>query len=606
MDCIHLQPETGERRTCKACRGHVEIKLRGCAVHGSCSTYKKLDGVAFCGGCKDKATAPAKAEPVYEWLLPGIRDPLPTPLINPREWWKLTQFDVRDQHFEALKTIAQAELPEPVCSGRGMIYVGGDGPTGFRSSEYGLQVAVGIRMARRVGYTGPIEWWYDSRVETVKQYLTPDMGDVRVKDFADHPLRYPVTWWKKLAAIALSEFEEAVFLDADAYMVTHPDVLFDLLQEHAFCYWGKNDKWAKQDRICPGIDIGGREGAQGGQLVLHRRKAWRLIVIAHWMGSHGDYYGAEKKHRQVNWHQFGDEDCWPIAMSILKHYCYPQDWLQLGMVTPSPSTHRFSIGPKPVVIHRCNDKMHSFGWKSNLPNAPMDREACEELEEAIRGRERNAVGAPQGWRYRKLTWDLTIFAQVARDNEYEIHDLEGGAVLDVGGNTGCFAWLAKQHGAGRIVSVEPHPDNFVILNWNCGSYATCYELALWGSVDQTLTLKDHFGGNTGTAKLDGSGTIPVKVEAFDDFFDRVFGDEYVRLLKLDCEGAEIPILLESGRLGRFEEIKAEVHAGSEAQWHDIVGQIQRRLASYRFMVTKLALHVPDAGQGHLFLRKENK
>lgn len=602
MDCIHIQPETGERRLCGTCRGHVEIKLRGCAVHGSCSTHRAVDGVAFCGTCKDKTTAQAKAEPVYEWLLPGIRDPLPTPLINPREWWKLTQFDVRDQHFEALKTIAQAELPEPVCSGRGMIYVGGDGPTGFRSSEYGLQVAVGIRMARHVGYTGPIEWWHDSRVETVKQYLTPDMGDVRVKDFAGYPLRYPVTWWKKLAAIALSEFEEAVFLDADAYMVMHPDVLFDLLKDFAFAYWGKDDKWANDARICPGFDTGGKHGIQGGQLAIHRRKAWRLVVLAHWMGSHGDYYGAEKTHRQVKWNLFGDEDCWPVSLAMLREYGHKIETRELGMITPSQWTHRFSIGKDPVVVHRCNDKMHSFGWKSNLPNAPMDREACEELEEAIRGRERNAVGAPQGWRYRKLTWDLTIFAQVARDNEYEIGDLEGGSVLDVGGNTGCFAWLAKQHGAGRIVSVEPHPDNFIILDWNCKAYAECHQLALYGSfVNEAFRLKDHQGGNTGTAKLDSHGTIPVEVVGFDVFVERTFGDTPVRLLKLDCEGAELSILLWSNRLDQFEEIKAEIHAPDS--WGPTIGAITDRLKLFGFEVTKLALHVPDAGQGHLFLRK---
>jgi FkbM family methyltransferase len=495
------------------------------------------------------------------------------------------------------------DLPEPSGSGRGIVYVGGDGP-GMRSSEYGLQAAVGIRMARRVGWDGSIEWWFDSRVESVKQYLTPDMGEVRVRDFADYHLRYSVTWWKKLAAIALSDFEQLIFLDADAYMVHHPQIMFSLLQECGFAFWSKNDQWAKVDRICPGIDIGGRKGTQGGQLAIDRKRAWRLVVIAHWMGQHADYYGAEKKHKQVRWHQFGDEDCWSVGRGLLKHYGYPQDWIDIATVTPSPTTHRFSIGSTPVVVHRCNDKMHSSGWMSSLPFAPMDKEACEELEEAIRGRERNAVGAPQGWRYRKLTWDLEIFRQVATNNEYEIGDLEGGSVLDVGGNTGCFAWLAKQHGAGRIVSVEPHPDNFVILNWNCGSYATCCELALWGIGGDGLTLQDHYGGNTGTARL-GNGTIPVKVESFDSFVEREFGDESVRLLKLDCEGAEIPILLESERLGQFEEIKAEIHAGSEAQWYDIVGQIRRRLAAYRFTVTKEALHIPDAGQGHLFLRKEN-
>lgn len=603
-DCTHLLPDTGRTaHDLSKCCGQGVAPIFGCGIHGETTRGQVLQGHKSCSGCGDFSPSETRSQGDFRHLLPGIEDPLPIPLIDPKQWWRLTNFDVRDQHFEALKKIATMDLPEPSGSGRGIVYVGGDGP-GMRSSEYGLQAAVGIRMARRVGWDGSIEWWFDSRVESVKQYLTPDMGEVRVRDFADYHLRYSVTWWKKLAAIALSDFEQLIFLDADAYMVHHPQIMFSLLQECGFAFWSKNDQWAKVDRICPGIDIGGRKGTQGGQLAIDRKRAWRLVVIAHWMGQHADYYGAEKKHKQVRWHQFGDEDCWSVGRGLLKHYGYPQDWIDIATVTPSPTTHRFSIGSTPVVVHRCNDKMHSSGWMSSLPFAPMDKEACEELEEAIRGRERNAVGAPQGWRYRKLTWDLEIFRQVATNNEYEIGDLEGGSVLDVGGNTGCFAWLAKQHGAGRIVSVEPHPDNFVILNWNCGSYATCCELALWGIGGDGLTLQDHYGGNTGTARL-GNGTIPVKVESFDSFVEREFGDESVRLLKLDCEGAEIPILLESERLGQFEEIKAEIHAGSEAQWYDIVGQIRRRLAAYRFTVTKEALHIPDAGQGHLFLRKEN-
>jgi hypothetical protein len=53
VPCIHLGGETGERRLCKACTGHVEIKLRHCAVHGSCTPHRAIDAVACCVGCLD-------------------------------------------------------------------------------------------------------------------------------------------------------------------------------------------------------------------------------------------------------------------------------------------------------------------------------------------------------------------------------------------------------------------------------------------------------------------------------------------------------------------------------------------------------------------------
>lgn len=51
--CINLGEATGDRRECGSCRGTVLIKLMSCSVHGECTTYKKLDGVACCQGCVD-------------------------------------------------------------------------------------------------------------------------------------------------------------------------------------------------------------------------------------------------------------------------------------------------------------------------------------------------------------------------------------------------------------------------------------------------------------------------------------------------------------------------------------------------------------------------
>jgi hypothetical protein len=63
MPCIHLGGETGERRNCPTCQGHVEVKLRECALHGQCSTRKKLDNIACCAGCPDRETSRRVAHP---------------------------------------------------------------------------------------------------------------------------------------------------------------------------------------------------------------------------------------------------------------------------------------------------------------------------------------------------------------------------------------------------------------------------------------------------------------------------------------------------------------------------------------------------------------
>jgi hypothetical protein len=67
--------------------------------------------------------------------------------------------------------------------------------------------------------------------------------------------------------------------------------------------------------------------------------------------------------------------------------------------------------------------------------------------------------------------------------------------------------------------------------------------------------------NTGNGSVVWGGGEPVAKLAFDDIVDAVTnrGESRVRLLKLDCEGAEWPILLTSRRLDRIDEICGEFH-----------------------------------------------
>lgn len=603
--CLHLLPDTREAAVDPSrCCGQGVVPVLGCTLHGTTTGHQRIKGYKSCAGCGDFLVGEALSVTSYTWLLPGIADPLPTPIIDSRQWWTLTSFAERDRHFAALMELARAELPGPTkAEGRGIVYVGGDNPRGDRSAEFGLQVAVGVRMARWYGYQGPVEWWFDSSRETVDGYYTPDMGDVRFRDFRklDLPPRVLRGWPNKLTALANSEFREVLFLDADAYVVSDPDVLFGLLENYGFAYWSKNDQWAFADRITPGIDIGGTTGVQGGQFVIDRLKAWRLLVLSHWINQHSDYYYAEKKHARVKWHQFGDEDAWAIGLAMCREFAETIPVKNLGLVRPSPSMCNFHLRHKVVVVHRCNDKMHSFGWASRLPHAAAEPEARDALEEAIRGRERNAVGAPQGWRYRKLTNDLMIFHDVATKNEYRLpDDLGGGIVLDVGGNTGTFAWACHQRGAGRIVSVEPHGDNLTILRHNCRTYAEIHGVALWSEEGHDgLTLIDHTPTNTGDAKL-GAGGMEVTVEGFDTFVNCVIGDKPIRFLKLDCEGAEVPILLTTRRLGQVHEIACEVHT-TAGEWDEVVRKISDRLNQAGFDKIELARHFP--GQGLLFAKR---
>lgn len=166
---------------------------------------------------------------------------------------------------------------------------------------------------------------------------------------------------------------------------------------------------------------------------------------------------------------------------------------------------------------------------------------------------------PRHWRLRPNTLDARLFRNVVIENEYRLpcrFDAED-VVIDVGAHTGSFALAVLRRGAGRVVCCEPQPQNAMLLTHNLTPYpkAKVRELAVW---DVSVPLRLHNPldpRNTGAAQIRKEGT-PVEVIAFDDL---VRDEGQIRLVKLDCEGAEWPILLGSREWSRVEAVCGEYH-----------------------------------------------
>ncbi len=50
-DCLHRAPDATELRRCKSCLGNVRVKVFPCAIHGTCTTGKRIPRTHFCGSC---------------------------------------------------------------------------------------------------------------------------------------------------------------------------------------------------------------------------------------------------------------------------------------------------------------------------------------------------------------------------------------------------------------------------------------------------------------------------------------------------------------------------------------------------------------------------
>jgi FkbM family methyltransferase len=185
------------------------------------------------------------------------------------------------------------------------------------------------------------------------------------------------------------------------------------------------------------------------------------------------------------------------------------------------------------------------------------------------------------WSFRRGTLDRAIFDNVVVLNEYRLpaRFTSTDIVIDIGAHIGSFAYAVVTRGGTHVVSLEPDRANCTYLRENLKPYiengsVRLIERAVWRSDpnDDELCFDGYhpfprsFAGMDGILNT-GSGSViwgtgdPVEKMAFDDVIDLAtsHGERRVRLVKLDCEGAEWPALLTSRRLHLVDEIVGEFH-----------------------------------------------
>jgi FkbM family methyltransferase len=253
------------------------------------------------------------------------------------------------------------------------------------------------------------------------------------------------------------------------------------------------------------------------------------------------------------------------------------------------------------------------------------------------------------WQFRRGTLDRMIFNGVVVLNEYRLPARFDPAdiVIDVGAHIGSFAHAVVTRGGEHVYCIEPDRTNCGHARHNLEPYiengsVRLIEGAVWRSDpnDDELRFDGYhpfprsFAGMEGVLNT-GSGSViwgvgdPVEKIALDDVIDLAtsHGERRVRLLKLDCEGAEWPALLTSRRLHLIDEIVGEFHEiggpfleigedrpSSTAQMFHTdrvarftIDELVRSLSEAGFHVTSCRHRRPDGaleGLGLFFARRE--
>lgn len=189
-------------------------------------------------------------------------------------------------------------------------------------------------------------------------------------------------------------------------------------------------------------------------------------------------------------------------------------------------------------------------------------------------------------------YDLQILSSITNDDEYdmvETHLQPDDVVLDIGAHIGGFSLLCHRRGSRRIFAFEPNPQTFSLLERNLAPFAGVHVDARavfrsdvpgtpmpLSAVPESNTGAPTllFGGEPFVATHDapsrGAAQL-VPTVALDEVLARF---PRVRLLKLDCEGSEFPILLTSRELARVDTIVGEYHEVDAAKLGELHGNAQ--------------------------------
>jgi FkbM family methyltransferase len=184
-------------------------------------------------------------------------------------------------------------------------------------------------------------------------------------------------------------------------------------------------------------------------------------------------------------------------------------------------------------------------------------------------RERTVSAAGYKVSCRRASMDeVFIDSVLVREEYFNFHPgfrpCPGDTVIDVGANIGAFALVAAKYvgPSGKILSIEPHPDNLRYLRRNIdrndlrnvriidgGVSASRGRFSLYVSPESGLhsMLIDH-----------GHGSIEIETYPLADLM-RESRIETCDLLKVDCEGAEHDILpsIDAGTWRRIKRVAME-------------------------------------------------
>lgn len=150
---------------------------------------------------------------------------------------------------------------------------------------------------------------------------------------------------------------------------------------------------------------------------------------------------------------------------------------------------------------------------------------------------------------------------------YEIRRLNLKAkhtIIDIGAHRGGFTAYVASTLKATVIAYEPHPENYryllKVIDTNHLQNVATYEKAIGGESKKGLLLVSPTSSRHRISDIDTQQSLleTVEILSLDDALRNI---ETVHLLKMDCEGAEIDVLLNTGEatMSKIKAIATETH-----------------------------------------------
>lgn len=186
---------------------------------------------------------------------------------------------------------------------------------------------------------------------------------------------------------------------------------------------------------------------------------------------------------------------------------------------------------------------------------------------------------------REETTDAKILESIMAENEYDLPESfsEDDLIVDVGAHIGIFAYACLIRGVGFVHCLEVGRENAELLVANLRPFDrrrwALTNAAVWGAGDPPSGLSVNESNPGASTLVDGTpsetiaGSVPILAVL------KNLGEyERIRLLKIDCEGAEHEILhdLQPEELSHVDEIVGEAHDLSCQTFSEAVDEYRAR------------------------------